>query len=109
VNCEWRNFNILLHEGLANGLVVIGTDLSPIQPGWVPPNLQCEIDDATQTWTWADNTIDFVHPRIILGGIGDWVDFFRNGLRVLKPGGYFESFEISTVIKSDDGSIAPGK
>ncbi len=24
---------------------VIGTDLSPIQPGWIPPNLQFEIDD----------------------------------------------------------------
>ncbi|KAG6085741.1 hypothetical protein E4U16_002115 [Claviceps sp. LM84 group G4] len=26
---------------------VIGTDLSPCQPQWIPPNVRFEIDDAT--------------------------------------------------------------
>jgi tRNA G46 methylase TrmB len=29
---------------------VIGTDLSPIQPQWVPPNLKFEIDDFEREW-----------------------------------------------------------
>lgn len=29
---------------------VIGTDLSPIQSAWVPPNVKFEIDDCTDDW-----------------------------------------------------------
>ena len=31
---------------------VIGTDLSPIQPKWVPPNVRFEVDDASLDWTF---------------------------------------------------------
>ena len=31
--------------------LVTGTDLSPIQPSWVPPNCKFEIDDAEREWT----------------------------------------------------------
>lgn len=31
---------------------VLGVDLSPIQPSWIPPKLKFEIDDYEQTWTW---------------------------------------------------------
>ena len=29
---------------------MIGTDLSPVQPSWVPPNLQFEVDDFELQW-----------------------------------------------------------
>ena len=29
------------------GCTVIGTDISPTQPTWIPPNLKFEIKDAT--------------------------------------------------------------
>lgn len=29
---------------------VLGTDLSPIQPTWVPPNCKFEVDDLEQDW-----------------------------------------------------------
>jgi SAM-dependent methyltransferase len=34
------------------GAEVIGTDISPIQPAWVPPNCKFEIDDAEKEWTY---------------------------------------------------------
>jgi cyclopropane fatty-acyl-phospholipid synthase-like methyltransferase len=33
---------------------VVGTDLSPIQPSWVPPNCRFEVDDAERRWIFAD-------------------------------------------------------
>lgn len=30
--------------------VVIGTDLSPTQPSWVPPNVRFEVDDFKDEW-----------------------------------------------------------
>lgn len=32
------------------GASIIGTDLSPIQPKWVPPNCRFEVDDFEQEW-----------------------------------------------------------
>ncbi|KLO92138.1 methyltransferase [Fusarium fujikuroi] len=40
---------------------VIGTDLAPIQPGWIPPNLEFQIEDCTQEWTFQPNTFDYIH------------------------------------------------
>lgn len=31
---------------------VTGTDLSPIQPDWVPSNCKFEVDDAMSPWTF---------------------------------------------------------
>lgn len=50
---------------------IIGTDLSPIQPGWVPPNVQFFVDDAESDWTF-DGEFDFVHIRGMLGSTEDW-------------------------------------
>ncbi|KAL9050620.1 MAG: hypothetical protein Q9162_006516 [Coniocarpon cinnabarinum] len=72
---------------------VVGTDLSPVQPQEVPPNLQFEVDDACSDWTFTKNSFDFIHVRALYGH--------------LKPGGYVEQLEMSVVPKSDDGSVAP--
>jgi hypothetical protein len=40
---------------------VCGIDLSPVQPVWVPPNLQFLIDDCEREWLHHD--VDFVHFR----------------------------------------------
>lgn len=87
--------------------IVIGTDVSPIQPSWVPPNVKFELDDCNQEWTWADNTFDFVHMRMLMGVIADWYDIFRQAYRTCKPGGYVETFIGSPQFKSDDGSVKP--
>ncbi|KAK3323198.1 S-adenosyl-L-methionine-dependent methyltransferase [Cercophora scortea] len=87
------------------GTEVIGTDVSPIQPGWVPPNLSFEIDDANQTWTWADDSFDYVHLRCMFGSIADWPALYREAFRVCKPGGWIEDHENSVKFDSDDGSV----
>ncbi|KAH7487012.1 hypothetical protein FOMA001_g5046 [Fusarium oxysporum f. sp. matthiolae] len=84
---------------------VIGTDVSPIQPSWVPPNLQFEIEDCTQEWTFAPNSADYIHIRWLIGSIPDWYKFFREAYKTCKPGGWVESFEPSGIITSDDDTV----
>jgi hypothetical protein len=59
---------------------VIGVDLSPIQPIWVPPNLQFVVDDIEDEWLHGSDW-DLVHMRCI----SPWV---KNMDKVL--GGAFE-------------------
>ena len=56
---------------------VIGTDLSPIQPREVPPNLQFEIDDACSEWVYAKDSFDFIHVRGMYGSVSDWAFFYN--------------------------------
>ncbi|KAG4277631.1 hypothetical protein FPRO04_07408 [Fusarium proliferatum] len=88
------------------GCEVIGTDISPIQPGWVPPNLKFEIEDCTQQWTFPSESFDYVHLRYLVGCIPDWTELFSQAYKTLKPGGWVESFEISLTAESDDGTVA---
>ncbi|KAG7284720.1 hypothetical protein NEMBOFW57_009329 [Staphylotrichum longicolle] len=87
---------------------VIGTDISPIQPGWVPPNVFFEMEDATQAWTFEENSFDFVHIRYLFGSIPDWDELFKQAYRVLKPGGYIETFEADALVFSEDGTVKEG-
>ncbi len=86
---------------------VIGTDISPIQPVWCPPNLTFEIDDAEQDWTFAPGSFDYVHIRYMLGAVQDWPRMFRQAYDALKPGGYVESYESEPNYMSDDGTVRP--
>ena len=84
---------------------VIGTDISPIQPQWCPPNLTFEIDDVEQDWTFAPGSFDYIHVRYMLGSIQDWPRLFRQVYAALKPGGYVESHEAEPNFLSDDGTV----
>lgn len=84
---------------------VIGTDLSPIQPALIPPNLRFEIDDACSEWTYRENFFDLIHVRSLYGAVADWPAFYRTVLRHLKPGGWFDQLEMSIQFKSHNGSI----
>lgn len=86
---------------------VVGTDLSPIQPVWCPPNLSFEIDDVEQDWTFAPGSFDYVHIRYMLGTVQDWPRLLRQAYTALKPGGYVESFESEPSFLSDDGTVKP--
>lgn len=87
---------------------VIGTDISPIQPSWVPPNVKFEIEDATKPWTFKENYFDFVHLRYLFGCISDWNALFAEAYRVTKPGGWVETFEADTAFFSEDETLVPG-
>uniref|UniRef100_A0A8H7NHH1 Methyltransferase type 11 domain-containing protein n=1 Tax=Bionectria ochroleuca TaxID=29856 RepID=A0A8H7NHH1_BIOOC len=75
---------------------VTGIDLSPTQPSWVPPNCKFELDDASQEWTFPDNTFDYIHIRYLLGCFKDWPTLYKECFRCLKPGGWLEHLDCST-------------
>ncbi|KAL4801637.1 S-adenosyl-L-methionine-dependent methyltransferase [Aspergillus unguis] len=83
---------------------VIGTDLSPIQPHWLPPNCRFEIDDYEQPWTFMLG-FDFVHGRMLAGSICDVHGLFQQVYNNLAPGGWFELQDFAFPVKSDDNSL----
>ncbi|KAF2494639.1 S-adenosyl-L-methionine-dependent methyltransferase [Lophium mytilinum] len=91
------------------GATVYATDLSPIQPAWVPPNVKFEIDDAEKPWTFDPNFFDVVHTRTMTGCIRDWQRLAQQAFVHIKPGGYLECQEMDymTVVQSD--SQNPGE
>ncbi|KAF5007755.1 hypothetical protein FDECE_5927 [Fusarium decemcellulare] len=80
---------------------VIGTDLSPIQPGWVPPNCIFEVDDFESDWPF-EEPFDFIHARELEGCIRDDDRLFRQAFQHLTPGGYIELQAAYTRFVSDD-------
>ncbi|KAL4805652.1 S-adenosyl-L-methionine-dependent methyltransferase [Aspergillus unguis] len=83
---------------------IIGTDLSPIQPAWVPPNVQFEVDDCCDEWLYGEDVFDYVHIRGLYGCVADWDRLYKEAYKALKPGGWIEQAEQSVVPKSDDGT-----
>lgn len=82
----------------------MGTDLSPIQPGWVPPNVQFFIDDAESEWTF-QHKFDYIHVRGLAGSIQDWPRLIAQAHKSLNPGGYLEILEAPRFdLVSDDGT-----
>jgi hypothetical protein len=84
---------------------VIGTDLSPIQPPFVPPNCAFEIEDVNMEWTYPMNHFDFIHVRELFGCVRDWDVFFAESFKHIIPGGYIEILEHSVVPVSDDDTV----
>ena len=87
--------------------IVHGTDLSPIQPKFVPSNCEFFIDDSQDEWMYPPNHLDFVHIRGLFGSISDWPALYKQAYGHLKPGGYIEHIEISIDVKSDDATVKP--
>lgn len=82
---------------------VIGTDLSPIQPEWAPPNVKFEVDDCCDEWLYR-KPFDFIHIRGLYGCVSDWDELYSQALKHLRPGGYIEQAEAGILVGSDDGS-----
>lgn len=76
---------------------VIGTDLSPIQPRWVPPNCRFEVDDAELEWTFKPESFDFVHARNLAQSISDWKKLMGEIYRCTQPGGIVELAELGVI------------
>jgi SAM-dependent methyltransferase len=89
------------------GTEVIGTDLSPIQPTWVPPNVSFQIDDCLLEWTWPANHFDFVHFRSLYGSIPDWDELYSKAFKHLRPGGWLQDLEMDVWPRSDHVPIGP--
>ncbi|KAH7244432.1 S-adenosyl-L-methionine-dependent methyltransferase [Fusarium redolens] len=83
---------------------VIGIDLSPIQPNFLPTNLQFQVDDLEDEWTFS-YPFDFVFARMMTGSIGDFPKFFTQSFNALSPGGWIECQDITFPAQCDDGSL----
>ncbi|KAI8255725.1 Secondary metabolism regulator LAE1 [Colletotrichum sp. SAR11_239] len=55
---------------------VLGNDLSPIQPGDVPPNVRFEVDDIDDEWTFSQ-PFDYIHSRVMTSSIADWPQYLK--------------------------------
>ncbi|KAK1753020.1 methyltransferase domain-containing protein [Echria macrotheca] len=86
---------------------VIGIDLSPIQPGWVPPNVRFLVDDAESDWGHGRGKFDYVHARHMCMAIKDWPKLLQQAYDALKPGGWIELQELRFVVSCDDGTMPP--
>ncbi|KAF5706991.1 mRNA 3 end-processing YTH1 [Fusarium mundagurra] len=86
---------------------VTGTDIAPIQPSFVPPNLQFEIDDFTKEWAFVAER-DFIHMRFLGGSVLNWRRLYENAYRTTKPGGWIETHEFNPVFHSHNESIIDG-
>ncbi|KAK6531748.1 hypothetical protein TWF694_002919 [Orbilia ellipsospora] len=87
------------------GAAVMGNDLSPVQPTWVPPNILFEVDDFNEPWLHTPESYDFIHSRDLHMAVDDWTNFVGQVYEKLKPGGWYESQEHTVEITSDDGSV----
>ncbi|KAK1777495.1 S-adenosyl-L-methionine-dependent methyltransferase [Copromyces sp. CBS 386.78] len=79
---------------------VVGVDLSPIQPVWIPPNVEFVVDDIEDEWV-QDSDFDFIHLRYVSIALKDNTALFRRIFENLKPGGWVESAEMSPHVFGD--------
>ncbi|KAF2834893.1 S-adenosyl-L-methionine-dependent methyltransferase [Patellaria atrata CBS 101060] len=83
---------------------VIGVDLSPIQPVFVPENLQFEIDDVEEPWTWSQK-FDYIHARMMTASFKNWENFFKQCFDNLTPGGWIEMQDTHMPLHCTDGTL----
>ncbi|KAF4986725.1 hypothetical protein FGRMN_10702 [Fusarium graminum] len=86
------------------GAEVIGIDLSPIQPTFVPPNVQFIIDDIEEEWHYS-SLFDYIHSRMMNSSIADWESYAAKTFENLEPGGYVEFQEIDVFVTADDHTL----
>lgn len=83
---------------------VLGVDLSPVQPGFVPPNLLFQIDDIEEPWTYGQK-FDFIYSRMMVGSLANVPRFFEQSFENLAPGGVLEMADIAYPAKLNGGDI----
>lgn len=86
--------------------LIVGNDLSPIQPQWIPPNVKFLVDDVELDWAEPE-PYDYIHCKYMAGSIKDWPRLVRQIYDNLKPGGWFEFVESANTLLSEDGSLKP--
>ncbi|KAF4807777.1 Secondary metabolism regulator LAE1 [Colletotrichum siamense] len=83
---------------------VLGVDLSPIQPGVVPPNCYFEADDVEQEWEY-EGPFDFIFMRAMVGSFRDWPSILAKAFDNLEPGGYVEIQDNEFPVRCDDNTM----
>ncbi|KAK2827791.1 hypothetical protein FQN49_007339 [Arthroderma sp. PD_2] len=85
---------------------IIGTDLSPVQPGQVPDNVQFYVDDASESdWLWPKNHFDYIRSSMMLGALDSYPSLISTAFGYIKPGGYLECHEWDISCHCDDDTL----
>ncbi|RDA82709.1 hypothetical protein CP532_4836 [Ophiocordyceps camponoti-leonardi (nom. inval.)] len=86
------------------GAHVMGIDLTPIQPIWVPPNVEFLVDDCYEDWL-INETADLVHFRFMAVVLRDISTVLGHAFKSLRPGGWVEFHELQGEPYCDDGTM----
>ena len=87
---------------------ILGVDLSPIQPHWVPSNVKFLVDDAESPWVEPENHYDLVHLRFVTPAFRQFPTLLERAYKHIAPGGWIEIQELLHDPKCDDGSMPDG-
>ncbi|KFY48756.1 hypothetical protein V495_01056 [Pseudogymnoascus sp. VKM F-4514 (FW-929)] len=80
-----------------------GIDLAPIQPLWVPPNVEFIVDDCEKDWLTDD--IDLAHFRFMAMILRNMPVVLGHAYKSLRPGGWIELQELHGHPYCDDGTM----
>jgi hypothetical protein len=67
--------------------VIKGTDLSALQPYYVPPNCHFQVDGAEDTWVYS-HKFDYIHGRMLVTCFQFHLAVFKLAFVFLRPRGY---------------------
>jgi ubiquinone/menaquinone biosynthesis C-methylase UbiE len=77
-----------------------GIDVAPVFPqGIKPSNVTFALANLTEPLPYPDHHFDYIHQRLLLFGLTlpQWDVAMQELLRVLKPGGWIEFVEVSSL------------
>ncbi|KAK5046726.1 hypothetical protein LTR84_007487 [Exophiala bonariae] len=86
---------------------IIGNDLSPVQPKFVPPNVSFEVDDIEQDWAYS-HPFDYIHCRYMAGSVKNWPRLVEQAFQHTKPGGWVEFQDFEMRWYTNSGVFKPG-
>ncbi|KAH7382900.1 S-adenosyl-L-methionine-dependent methyltransferase [Cadophora sp. MPI-SDFR-AT-0126] len=87
---------------------VLGVDLSPIQPVWVPPNVRFMVDDFESPWLHGRDRFDFIHARHTSVAVKNMPKLVQQAYEGMKPGGWIEIQEMHHKAHCDDSTMPEG-
>lgn len=67
--------------------------------------MRFEIEDATQPWTFEEDSFDLIHARTLAGAIKDWPALLKQCHLHCRPGGRVEISEGRADFFCDDGTL----
>ncbi|KAK1636812.1 S-adenosyl-L-methionine-dependent methyltransferase [Colletotrichum phormii] len=83
---------------------VLGVDLSATQPDFLATNVEFEIDDIDEEWTYT-LPFDYIHSHFMSSSIADWKVYLTKCFKHIQPGGYLELQEPEMEFQADDGTF----
>ncbi|EFX03220.1 hypothetical protein CMQ_3149 [Grosmannia clavigera kw1407] len=86
---------------------VVGVDLSPIQPVWLPPNVKFIIDDVEDEWLTVHRKYEYVHARNLISFTGNPSKLLARCYENMKPGAWIEVSDFGADVLCDDGTMPP--